>query len=469
MGASVTEAGPGATLAGFLADLSYEDIPADVVETAKLCVLDTLGVGIAASHRPWTTMVVAMAREAGGTPVSTVWGHGFRTAPHLAALANGTAAHGIEMDDRIPTAELHPGSMVVPAALAAGESAGIGGRDLIAAVVAGYDAGIRVGYAVRTRLGIHSPGHKGVWASVAAAGRALGLGTQQMRDAFGLAGSMASGITEFSQDARGTMVKRLHGGLAANHGVLAAQLARNGVTGPATVLDGRYGYCRVFGAAEDEIDLGELTAELGRSWRIADRELKPYAAWGGSHTVIDAVATILADGDLTPGDIAAVGVGGSSRLIRQHDLVRPRSIMAAQYSLPFLTATALCRGAHALMNPDEVWTDEILDDPQILRLAELAELHVDPEMDEIYRRERTYGGARVRVRLRDGSERHAVVYHSRGTTKNPMSPRDVQAKYARLAGGVLEESRARALMTLVDRLEEVADIRTVIDLVSPAS
>lgn len=457
----------GATLAHVLSGLRYEDIPPEVVETAKLCVLDTLGVGVAASVRPWTRMVVAMAREAGGTPASAVWGHGFRTSPHLAALANGTAAHGIEMDDRLPTAELHLGSMVVPAAMAVGESARIGGRELIAAVVAGYESGVRVGYAVRTRLGIHSPGHKGVWGTVAAAGHALGLDSQAMRDAYGLAGSMASGITEFSEDARGTMVKRLHGGLAASHGVLAAQLARGGVTGPASVLDGTYGYCRVFGAAEDELDLGELTAGLGREWRIGDRELKPYAAWGGSHTVIDAIGRILEDHPIRPDDIAAVSVGGSSRLIRQHDLVRPRSIMSAQYSLPFLTATALCRGSHALMSPDEVWTDDILDDREIVGLAELVELRVDPEMDEIFRRERTYGGARVRVRLRDGTELDAVVYHSQGTTRNPMTPRDIHVKFERLARGVLGEHRTRELMSTVDRLPDVADLREVTALVSP--
>ncbi|MGH3757003.1 MmgE/PrpD family protein [Actinophytocola sp.] len=466
MTGSTIQAGPGVTLARFLSDLSYEDIPPDVVATAKLCVLDTLGVGLTASRRPWTRMVVGMAREAGGTPVSAVWGHGFRTSPQLAALANGTAAHGIEMDDRIPTAELHPGSMVVPAALAVAEAARMAGRELLAAVVAGYEAGIRVGYAVRTRPGIHSPGHKGVWATVAAAGRALGLDAQGMQDAFGLAGSMASGITEFSQDSRGTMVKRLHGGLAAQHGVLAAQLAGRGVTGPASVLDGIYGYCRVFGADVDEIDLDELTVELGRAWRITDRELKPYAAWGGSHTVIDAIGKILAESAPRPGDVAAVEVAGSSRLLVQHDLARPRSIMAAQYSLPFLTATALCRGADALTSPDEVWTEDLLDDPDILRLAALVELRVDAEMDEIFRRERTYGGARVRVRLRDGSERAAVVYHSRGTTKNPMSREEIHAKFTRLAGGVLGERRARELLTTVDDLEHLVDVGELTDLVS---
>jgi 2-methylcitrate dehydratase PrpD len=459
MNVTTVDAGAGTTLVRFLADVSYEDIPADVVATAKLCVLDTLGVGIAASRRPWTRMVVETAREAGGNPACAVWAHGFRTSAHLAALANGTAAHGIEMDDRVPAAELHPGAIVVPAALAAAESAGAGGRELLAAVVAGYESGIRVGYAVRTRTGIHPPGHKGVWAAVAAAGRALGLDAQAMQDAFGLAGSMASGITEFSQDPRGTMVKRLHGGLAAHHGVLAAQLAARGVTGPASVLDGRYGYCRVFGADEDEIDLDELTAELGRSWRITDRELKPYAAWGGSHTVIDAVGRILAEGGLAPGDIAAVEVAGSSRLLTQHDLVAPRSIMAAQYSLPFLTATALCRGTAALANPDEVWTDDVLDDPAIRRLAGLTELRVDPEMDEIYRRERTYGGARVRVRLRDGRERAAVVYHSRGTTRNPMPPADIRAKFDRLTRGVLGAHRAGELMAAVDGLDDLPDVR----------
>lgn len=453
--------GPSSILARFASELKFDDIPADVVEVAKLCLLDTIGVGLAASGRPWSVIVADVVEGAGGAGTCTIWGRAERTSVQQAALVNGTSAHGIEMDDRQPREQMHAGAMLVPAALAACEYTGASGRDLLASVVCGYEVGMRVGAALRIRRGIHGPGHKGVWSAVAAAGRALGLSPEAMSDAFGIAGSMASGLIEFSHDPRGTMVKRVHGGLAAHHGVLAALLASRGLTGPATVLEGPDGYLEAYGEPGQPTDLDALTAGLGTSWVILRREVKPYSSWGGSHNLVDALAQLMTEPDVHARSVTRIVIRGSSRLIYRHEQPRPMSIMAAQYSLPFLAGVVLTRGHHALMDPDALWTDELLGDPAILAIADRVELGIDPELDEVFRRERHYGGARVTVTLNDGTERHVEVRHSKGTYGNPVTPEEIEAKFRMITRRSLGELRAAELSRLIHELDRVDDVRAV--------
>ncbi|MFH1087879.1 MAG: MmgE/PrpD family protein, partial [Chloroflexota bacterium] len=239
-------------LVEFIVGVNYESLPASVVEMAKLCILDTVGVGLFGSQTKWANVVAGLATRARCQGDSALWGHDMRTAPEYAALVNGTGAHGIEMDDRKPPYDAHTGAIVIPTALAAAESGGIDGKKFITSVVVGYESAYRVGKAVPKQLerGIHAPAHKGIWGATAAASKALGLDVERSLNAFGIAGYMASGLWEFSQDPQRATVKRLHGGWPAHSGVMAALLARDGLTGPATVLEGKYGYCRVYAGEE---------------------------------------------------------------------------------------------------------------------------------------------------------------------------------------------------------------------------
>jgi 2-methylcitrate dehydratase PrpD len=446
-------------LAEFLSGLKYDDLPPDVVEIAKLCILDTVGVGLSGGGYPWSKIVAEQVEESGGSGEAFLWGRSARVPAQQAALANATAAHGIEMDDRLPTAQEHPGSMAVPAALALAEKTSANGRALITSIVVGYELGIRVGFAIRFKNpGLHWAGHKGVWPAVGAAAKALDLECGQMQDAFGLAGSMACGLGEFSQDPRGTMVKRLHGGLASYHGVLAALLAQRGLTGPGTVLEGLYGYCRVFSSG-GEPRYEELDRELSHSYRILQREVKPYASWGGGHNAIDAVGQILAEGPLDPAKITRIQIGGSRFMTETHSLKEPRSVMAAQYSLPFLTALALSRGPEALMDPRGVWTDETLDDPELAEMIAKTEVYIDPYLEELSLEWRHYGGAKVTVETAHGTRREALVHHSKGTTQNPMSPDEIKTKFRAVAGPALPAGRIEEIIACINDLENVDDVR----------
>lgn len=459
-----------AELAHYIATLTFAELPGDVIELAKLCVLDTVGVAIAARAREWADIARAHALAGGGPRDSGIWGTRDRVAAAAAAFANATAAHGIEMDDRIPSAQNHPGSIAVPVACALAERHGRRGAEFLAAVVAGYEAGTRVGRAVTVRSpGIHPPGHKGVWVAAGSAVNAAGLAGPPALNAFGLCGSLAGGISEFTQDQRGTMVKRMHAGFAAQHGITAADLAARGATAPATVLEGRYGYCSVFAAAGQEPRLDELTSGLGERFLIREREVKPYASWGGGHTIIEAVDRLRSHAGIDPSGVRSVVVAGSARLIEGHQSPRPESVMAGQYSIPFLVATALRFGAAAFANPDLTWTDEALRDPATLRLAGLVEMEHDAGAQRRADQARHYGGVRVEVRTVDGSAHTETVLHSKGTRENPMSRADITGKFRSLAAPVLGEDRAAELLAAVLGLDEAPNVLGLLDLMGEAA
>jgi 2-methylcitrate dehydratase PrpD len=446
-------------LADFLSELTFNQLPAEAVETAKLCILDAVGVALSSRTRPWAQTTAQVVAESGSSDVSSIWGQSVGGSPEEAALVNGTAVHGIEMDDRMPRGRVHPGCYTIPPAIALGEKLACPGRDVLLGIVAGYELGIRVGLAVRFIPGFAQSGHKGVWSSVAASAKVLGLDAQQTADAYGIAGSMASGLYEFTQDPRGTMVKRLHGGLGARSGVLAAALAQQRLTGPNSILEGKYGYLHVLSVGSQEPRIGELTAGLGERFRILDREIKPYAAWGGGHLAIDAVHQLVSKNPVDVNRIATVRVAGSRSLVVGHELRRPESVMAAQYSLAFLTAVSLCRGADTLIDPGTIWVDSTLSDPQLLELAARVELGIDADLDESSNAEGHYGGARVTVRMNDGETFEAVVLHSKGTVENPMSADEIRAKFERLVDGLLPEGHAKRIEAAVDSFDTSSDVR----------
>ncbi len=451
-------------IAEFVANLRYSDLPQRVIETAKLCFLDTLGVGVFASQMPWTKMAVQVGTDVHGSEESVVWGQNCKLPAAYAALANGVAAHGIEMDDRKPQIGLHPGCQVIPSGLALAEKLHVDGRELITAIATGYEVILRVGKAIpRLRRGMNSAGHKGVWGAVAASSKVLGLTTDQTLNAFGLAGFVASGVSDYSEDGSNSMMKRLVGGWPAQNGVTVSLLAQQGLTGSKTILEDKWGYCRIF-AGNDEPRLDELTKDLGRTFQILEREVKPYAAWGGSHLCIDAVNLLKVRHKIQPQNIDKVILSCASRLYENRQIRRPRSIMAGQMSMPFITALAFF---HDLRDPD-VWREEILSDERILQFLERLECRVDGEIEERWRLSGGQGEVKIVAHLKDGSERAAVISHSKGTAENPMTEAEIRDKFLLLAGRRLSAERCMQIATDVSRLEQIADVCEITELVRTA-
>jgi 2-methylcitrate dehydratase PrpD len=305
--------------------------------------------------------------------------------------------------------------------------------------------------------------HKGVFGATAAAAKALGAGHEPTMNALGIAGSMASGIKEYYNDPAHTMVKRLNGGWAAQSGTLAALLGQRGYTGPWTVLEGRYGYLNVFskpGAVEPDL----LVDGLGERFAVVDREVKPYAAWGGSHVVIDAIRDLTGAVPIRLDEIDEIHISCSARLVRRRINRRPESVLAAQISLPFLTALAF---VHDLADP-RIWKDaSILHDPELLGVVDRVHCVVDEARDRIVATDGGSGGAAVTVRLRGGGTRQAEVAHSRGSRQRPLGPGELVHKVRSIASDVLPLAQCDQIIAAVEALPHRTDLADLARLLQP--
>jgi len=354
-------------LAEYAAGLHYEDLPPEVVQRAKDCITDTVAVIVQGSTLPWSRIVVRYAQRTGAGGQSRILGAGGPSvqAP-AAALANGALAHAFESDNLSrPGAGVHPGATLLPPALAVAHEHGSSGRDLITAIVAGFEVMYRIGHATKhsnERRGFHAPGTTGPFGAAVASGRLLHLDTEAMTNALGIAGSLACGLMEFARSGTGAMVKRLHIGHACEAGVLAANLAHGGFTGPASVLEGEAGFLRVYCS---DFDLGALTRDLGRKYATLNICLKRYACHITAQRAVQAVQELRAEHGIGGDDVKAVSVVGEKRMAEVNNIPEPTDVMMSQYSTPFCVALALYRDPRDPASFDE----HALNDPAIRSLC----------------------------------------------------------------------------------------------------
>jgi len=297
------------TLAEFATALRYGDIPVPARERARQCIIDTTGAALFGSRLPWSRIVAGHAQNCGGTGMSRVIGTALKVSPPAAALANGVCSHAFELDGlRKPSAGVHPGAILLPAALAAAEHQGAGGRDLLTAFVAGAEVMFRIGLAAKQStesLGFHAPGVNGPYGSAIVAGRLLGLNSDQLTQALGIAGSLGGGLLAFAKAGNGAMVKRLHMGRAAEAGMVAALLARDGYEGPDSVLEGQYGYLEAY--ARDG-DATQFTKDLGTHFDIVFACLKRYACHITAHTPVQSLQELRAEHNFNGDDVVALTI-----------------------------------------------------------------------------------------------------------------------------------------------------------------
>jgi len=437
-------------LGALCAGLRWEDLPPLVRERSKDLVLDALGVALRGSIEPSTAPAVAVAREAGGAGRASVAGAGFATGSAWAALANGTAAHAIEMDDVTTESSLHPGAVVIPAALAVAEERGVSGVRFLEAVVAGYEVVMRAGNALNAASayarGFHPTGTAGVFGAAAAAGRLLGLDAAGLARALGVAGSMASGSLEYLAD--GAWTKRLNAGWAAHAGIVAAGLAGAGFTGPETIFEGRLGFLHAYSDAPAP---DRLLAGLGEDWQVLRVSIKPYACCRYNHGVIDGVLKVRRTHGVRPEEVARMRLGvltGGALLVAEpiEQKRTPGNVVDAQFSAPFAAAVALTRGA---AGPRE-YTQDNVDDPAIRDLMARTECYRDPALDAPYPRR---WPAAVEVVLRDGRRLSARVEAATGEPENPVPREGLLAKFEQLAGAVLGPSEVAELAERVLTLD----------------
>jgi 2-methylcitrate dehydratase PrpD len=366
-------------------------------------------------------------------------------------------AHAFELDNvRQPGAGVHPGATAFLPALAVAESVKSSGKDLLTAFVAGCEVMFRIGVAAGNSLerrGFHAPGLTGTFGAAIAAGRLIGLNRKQMARALGIAGSYSGGLLEFSRSLDGAMIKRIHLGKAAEGGVVAALLAKQGFEGPPTILEGHFGFCRSF---SESPDLARLTDGLGKEFETFNICIKRYACHINAHAPIEALLSLREQHRFEPNDVKEIVVGGIEKLVTHHAIDKPADLMMAQYSLPFCLALSLYFDPR---NPD-AFTEARLRDQRIARAARLVRLKVDPEIEDKWDR-----AARVSVRLKSGKRFTALAIHFKGSPQNFLSAPEIQDKVRRLTGDLMSDPKREQLITLIDRLEKLENISKLTSLI----
>lgn len=440
-------------LADFICETRYDLLPGTTVQMAKLALLDWLGSAIAGGQQGPAQMALAVIRGQGGSPQATLLATREKTSCLNAALANGIASHILEVDDLHRGAIIHAGAAVLPAALAVAEMTRSSGRELLTAIVVGYEVAIRIGEAVTPYHYYfwHTTGTCGTFGAAAAAGKLLGLNREQMVWAIGNAGTQAAGLWEFLVDA--AMSKHLHPGKAAQNGVLAALLAREGFTGATRILEGDKGFCR---AMAPQFDLTKITVGLGwPPYKIEENCFKIHASCGHTHPAIDVTLELVSRYGIKLADVASIIVRTYRTALEVTGNSRPATVYAAKFSLPFCVALALKNGRCGL----EDFTPANFFHPEIQELMSRITVVVDGELDALHP---ARWPAVVEITTHSGQVYRGRTDFPRGHPENPITLEELIDKFHVLAAGSWVEQKVQALVKAVLDLEKVEDVTTLL-------
>lgn len=440
-----------ARLSEFIVKTTLDDCPREALDQVRRAALDTVGVMLAGAAEPAARAVREVIRAEGGAPLCTVVGTGLRTSPTWAALANGTAGHAHDFDDTSFALMGHPSVPLLAALLACAEAEMTDG----AAVALGYLVGFEVDAALGAGLnpahyerGWHATATIGTLGCAAAAARILGLDPVQTRHALALAASMASGLKENF----GSMTKPYHAGQTARNGVLAARLAREGLTASESALDGKQGFVAAFGGGAPDAAL----ETLGQRWHLVESGIavKPYPSCALTHAAIDAIVELRRQHQLRPADIAAVDVGVSRIAVDVLSYATPATALERKFSMQFCAATALVEGALEFRS----FQDGEVANADVRALMPAVAMTVDASLPGGLNE---HAWSRVTVRMRDGRVLSAPARGASGHPDRPLSADALRDKFLACAGPVIGGPEAEAVAAQIGHLEDIPDVRVL--------
>ena len=461
--AATDPAGPTGRLATWVADVTLDDVPRNVIERAKHLLLDGLGCALVGAQLPWSRVATDAVLGLEGTGDTVVIGTGRNTSAPAAAVLNGTFIQGFELDDFHPLAPLHSCSLLIPALVSTAtvRPRTTTGAELLLAAITGFEVGPRVGYTLHGAQmldrGWHSGSVFGTHSAAMAAGKLRGLPPAQLEDALGLAGTQSSGLMAAQYEA---MSKRMHHGLAARNGFYAAGLAAAGYTGIKRVFEREYGgFLDVFGEGHDP-DASLLTGQLGRRWETSIIMVKSYAAMGGLHGAIEAARDLRSS--VAPDDISKIDITVGETIYKHGwwQPERPLTAIGAQMNIGYATAAALLDGN---VLPEQ-FTPARLDADDIWSLIAATTVHLDESLAQadITEKFRT----EVAATTRDGTVHRARVVQPHGAPADPVTNEELVAKFHALADRVTNRGRAEAIERAVVGIEALDDIDALIDLLA---
>ncbi len=445
-------------LGRWVSELTFATLPRDVIAHLKLCMLDSIGCGLYGAAQRWGRIASDVAVSFSGGGPASLFSRAEKVSAPDAALANGTAIHGFEIDDAHVSSSLHPGAVTLPACLAVAESNGASGAEILTALAAGYEIGLRVGICAgitHSTSGYHVTGTAGAVGAAAAAARLLGLSPLQTAHALAIGATQAAGLYAARLSA---MTKRFHAGRASQSGVLGAYLAERGFTGSLDALEAPFG--GFMSTLHGQSDAATMLSGLGDRWDTTQVGLKAYAACASAHTTIDGIRELRARG-LDAGNLAHLTVRMSKKgHINIGWPYQPGEVITAQMNGSYAAAVTLIDGEAFI----EQYAEQRLADPAILALLPRIEFVHDPELDR--------GGATKRHAVRieavrnDGSRLSTTVEQRRGSADHPLTAGEIEQKFRQLAAIALPAGTIEKIIGTVAAIECEADLQPLTTLIA---
>lgn len=459
-------------LSEFLAGLDYGQLSEVVVSKAKRLVLDYLGYGMVAVNEPTARVLLKFVRKYNGdVRESTVLGFGIKVSCLNAALLNGALGHMCEMDDTHRQTGSHPGDSTIPSALAMGERERISGHEFLTAVVAGYEAALRVGAGVCPNhylKGWHTTGTICTFGAAAAAGKVMGFDAGHMENALGLTGVQAAGMFGSAPSEKRDvtfMTKDLRPGKAAYTGVLSAVLTQMGLTCSPAILEGEKGFCALY---SDKYDLGRVTEGLGEKFKILEVAHKPYSACRFIHPAIDATLQLMDQYHITKDDVKRVTVESYKYVAIGMDNMTPVGTYGPRFSIQFQLALTLAEGRAGLKRiiADENYGLEKLKTQEIRTLMNKIGTVYNKDLDKEWNEQCLYSST-VKIETLNDQEYVQYVKYPKGEPENDLTTDELNEKFKTLSTRTLPERRANKIIDTVNRLPEIDDIRKLTRLLAP--
>ncbi len=432
--------------ADFTVNTHYDNLKPEVIQQARKLILDLIGVSLAGYKlMEFPRMVVDYMGVLGGTPEATIIQTKKKFPAVNAAFANAACAHALDMDDGHRFAALHPGTVVIPAAIAAAELSGASTRELITGVVVGYEIMIRIGMAINPsslNRGFHSTGIVGPFGAAAAAANITGLSREDTIGAFGLAGLQSSGLIQVNHDVEGAKVKPINPARAAMSGLLSSILAEKGARGPLAIFEGEDGFLK---AVTDEVKVELMTHKLGQEFEICNVYLKLYAACRHAHAAIDAALEASRTAHIDPQEISKISIQTYPAAIRLAGMTNATTPSAGRFSIPFSVALALIKQDAGA----DKYSEENVRDQRIQALAGKVDLSMSTKWEKLYPEKR---GATVSITDKNRTW-SAEVELAKGEPENPASWEEIHEKFYTNATLLISEKDAKVLGDTIMGLE----------------
>lgn len=439
--------------AAFLSEIHLEKLPVEVIEKAKDCLLDYIGVCLVGSSTKQSAISRNFISKMGSLEEATVLGSEMRSNGYLAAFANAVSAHCLELDDGNRYSMGHPGCVVISSCLAVAEMHKSAGRRVLEGIIAGYETFGRVASAINPshyKRGFHTTGTVGTIAACASVSRVMDFSIDKFIYALGLSASMASGIRDYQDE--GTMTKCFHAGWAAKNGILAASLAESGFTSSSSILEGKMGFPEIFSG---EVDYSTLFEGLGEDYHIMKTYFKFHASCRHTHPAIDAVLEIRKNPLFDVKKISCINVYTYS-IATHYDNKGPKSELAAKMSLPYSIAVSLIEGKAGI----DQFSQDYLKNQQVLKLINKINLFPEPKFDSFIPHKRI---AKVEVVIEGEKTLSSTIEVAKGEPEN-VSREDIQAKFRSISSIRLTKDKINEIERQVENLEHLDNIHKLITL-----